>query len=64
MQLSEYAKIINKLCEEYPEAEMVYSVDDEGNEFRRVEIAPVEGYFYEEEGVFGFETEVNAVCVN
>lgn len=45
MTLKEYAKEINKLAEKYPNVLVVYSSDDEGNSFHRVNHAGTVGFF-------------------
>lgn len=45
MTLKAYAKLINKLAEEYPEATVVYASDDEGNNFQLVNHAGTVGFF-------------------
>ena len=45
MKLKEYAKLINKLAEEYPDALVVYASDDEGNSFQKVNHAGTVGFF-------------------
>jgi len=74
MKLKQYLEQLNRLVEKNPEAlkmDVVYSRDDEGNDFQDVEFAPGLGNF-ERVGRGGdFTTvdeldggEVNAVCIN
>ena len=65
MKLDNYAIIINKLLEKYPDAEMVYSIDDEGNEFNPINFPPIAGNYDREKGNFNSIVKpINAVCVN
>jgi hypothetical protein len=45
MKLKEYAEIINKLAEEYPDVLVVYASDDEGNSFQKANHAGTVGFF-------------------
>ena len=45
MKLKAYAKLINKLAEEYPDALVVYASDDEGNSFQQVNHTATVGFF-------------------
>ncbi len=78
MTLKEYAKEINKLAEEYPNVLVVYSSDDEGNSFHRVNQAGTVGFIYNGD-FFDLESvkdncnnmfdyyvgkKPNAVCIN
>lgn len=64
MTLKEYAKEIKKLAKEFPEANVVYSIDDEGNGFKQVYFTPIAGKFDGD----GFrkckKSEVTTVCIN
>ena len=55
MKLKEYAKQINKLVKNHPNADVVYSIDDEGNNYRDVYYHPTYGDFDRPEKV---------VCIN
>ena len=78
MKLRDYIENLNKFVEENPEAlelEVIYSSDDEGNDFSRVHYTPSKGIF---EGGYRGEfisleqlddwcrekSEINAVCIN
>ncbi len=67
MKLSEYAKSINELVKKHPDAEVVYSIDEEGNVFKPVIYTPTAGTY--SNGEFSGEEDsedrgVIAVCVN
>lgn len=64
MTIKEYAKVIARLAKKYPDAKVIYSVDDEGNAFNEVEYSPTPGRFART-GEFGSHVEpVNAICIN
>lgn len=73
MNIKEYARVINELASLHPKAEVIYSSDDEGNDYKHVFFHPSAGKFNEKEREFKSfgdpddivkSTEVNAVCVN
>ena len=73
MKLKQYLKELNKLIKDNPEAlnmEVVYSIDDEGNGFQKVEFAPGLGNFEGRyKGEFTTKDElrdekINAICIN
>jgi hypothetical protein len=67
MTIKQYIKQLQLIAKKYPDAELVYSVDEEGNAFDTVDFWPVPGHFDAGEGAFNTDTEgkkVNAVCVN
>ena len=70
MKLKEYATKINALAKVYPDAELVYAIDDEGNAFFPVQFEPVEGQYEDEEfypannDFFAKGKEVTHVCIN
>jgi len=77
MILSDYIKTLNDIFNDYGDVEVIYSSDDEGNDFRKVGYTPSAGnYSNFDEGQFipldqfndyGDEDEtlkVNSVCVN
>ena len=81
MKLKNYIDSLNKLVEENPEVkeyDIVYSTDDEGNAFRKVECSPSVGNYDEYNKEFRNESDIddlkvdypdevfeeNAVCVN
>lgn len=63
MKLKQYANHINELAKKYPNAEVVYAADEEGNNFSNVFYEPSYGHFdgnmFENNG-----GPTNAVCVN
>ena len=63
MTLLEYAKKVNELCSTHPQAEVIYSSDDEGNNFQKVHYCPVLGEF--NDGEFDNKGKtINAICIN
>lgn len=71
MKLKDYAKEIAELAAKYPEANMIYSKDDEGNCFFPLQFSPSAGRFergfWETVGELesgGKTAVINAVCVN
>ena len=67
MKLKEYAKLINVLAEKYPDIDVVYSHDDEGNEFQMVNYQPGIGHFTDlnyGRGEFEQKNPINAICIN
>ena len=71
MKLSELIIKLQAIQEEYGDLECVYSVDDEGNEYKQIHYDPSVGEFIEDERCFVYCDEddmydftVNAVCVN
>jgi hypothetical protein len=68
MHINEYIAQLQEIAKKYPKAEMVYSVDEEGNGFDAVFNLPTPGHFDASTG--GFQPrpharkKVNAVCVN
>lgn len=69
MKLKAYVKKLNKLAEKYPNAQVVFSSDDEGNNFQTVNYEPTLG-FYESREFRSYDPDdedcstINAVCVN
>ena len=71
MKLKEYAMYIAKLAKKHPNATMVFSCDEEGNQYSPVQFNPTTGA-YEFGGTGGEwtpndgtkEFKVTAVCVN
>ena len=68
MKLKEYAKVIAVLAEKYPNAKVIFSIDDEGNAYNEVFYHPTPGHF---DNVMEFEpvgdvkkVKVNAICIN
>lgn len=75
MKLKAYAKLVDALAKKYPNAEVVYARDEEGNGFDTVGFTPGEGHFKDGEFVaselfaehlaeYGEKLKVNAVCIN
>jgi UDP-N-acetylglucosamine 2-epimerase len=66
MQLKEYIAHLQKIAKKYPDLEVVYSADDEGNNYGTVHYSPTIGEY----NLGKFSTEVigdkepNAVCIN
>ena len=80
MTLKKYAKSISELAEKHPDLLVVYSADDEGNSFHKLNRPPTLGFFepkhgdyfypldhvkqYPEEYEMYANTKPNAVCLN
>lgn len=72
MKLSEFVGDLQQLMIDNPanaELSVVFSTDDEGNEFRKIHFAPSLGTYDEHSGDFYTDEEmekqeINAVCVN
>ena len=69
MIFKDYLAKLLEVAELHPEAlgwEMIYSQDDEGNNFQLVHYSPSAGYFKDSEFLSVFETKKspNSVCVN
>lgn len=67
MKLKEYIKKLNDILEEHGDLECIYSSDDEGNNFQRVNYSPQAGNFEEEdfnEVDSDDDKEINCVCIN
>jgi hypothetical protein len=64
MTLKEYIKELKKLEKLYPNAQLVYSSDDEGNSFEKVHMGPTAGMFEGREFGGCKPDEVNAICIN
>jgi hypothetical protein len=78
MKLKEYIKGLKDIEKKHPDLEVVYSIDDEGNDYSKVYFSPTLGCFKEEgygseflaEGEFDDwkdeqdDLVVNAVCIN
>ena len=68
MKLKKYAKLIKDLAKKYPEADVCYSSDNEGNSFELVHYKPTMGYWDSDNE--GFTTDdnpdvkPNAIVVN
>lgn len=71
MKLRKYIADLQKLTNDYPDLEVVYSADDEGNYYGKVEYSPSLGHYDHAERSFGQgedenskALEINAVCIN
>jgi hypothetical protein len=73
MQLVEYINNLNEIYNKYgPDLEVVFSIDDEGNEFNKVNFRPSVGIFDEDDRTFmdinadndNLSEEIDAVCIN
>jgi len=70
MKLSEYIKKLQQYEKEYGHLKVIYSVDDEGNDFKNVIYSPSLGYYdgeeytFEEEDEDYFHEDVNCICIN
>ena len=66
MKLSEYFDKLKPFAEKYPDVEVVYAKDEEGNAFEPVCYNPSVGYY--NDNSFTSENEegetVNSVCLN
>lgn len=59
MKMKQYAQLIIDIAKKYPDAEVLYSSDDEGNRFSTVVYAPSYDTFEMMNG-----EEVKGVCIN
>jgi len=70
MKLSEYIKNLQQYEKEYGHLNVIYSADDEGNNFKNVIYSPSLGYYDGEDYMFVdededyFHEDVNCVCIN
>ena len=74
MKLKQYLEILNEMVKDNPEIleyDVIYSSDDEGNNFDFVNYSPTVGEFKEEEfgrGYYTFNSQAeinkNAICLN
>lgn len=69
MKLKEYLKALKKLAKENPqtlEFDVIYSSDDEGNDFQKTVYTPTIGKYSEEERTYETNdlSEANSVCLN
>ncbi len=70
MKLKEYIKGLKKIAEKYPDADVIYASDEEGNNFSTVGFIPSVGHFSDgdfnsdEEDMKEQDLKVNAVCIN
>jgi hypothetical protein len=65
MTLKEYSNKIRNLARKFPDAEVVYASDEEGNTFTKLYYEPTVGIF-KDNGFYGTKDPkvVNAVCIN
>lgn len=67
MKLKHYVEHLNKLLENNPAAGdmlVVYSSDDEGNDYNTVNFTPTVGYYLDREFEGEDGPDDNAVCIN
>lgn len=78
MTLREYIKTLQEFLQENPklaDATVIYSGDDEGNDFHEVDFEPTMGFFEDDcqdfvpleqfdDADFDPDEDVNAVCIN
>jgi len=65
MTLKEYSKKIVKLAKVYPNANVIYTMDGEGNTFAPICYGPIAGNFNDWYFTKNVDSdEVNAICVN
>lgn len=65
MKLLEYIEMLQDIAEEHGNIDVIYSSDDEGNEFSFVQYEPDVCEFDGEcDAIFDGEFDVNAVCIN
>lgn len=66
MKLKKFLKLINEAVEKNPEllkATVVYSIDEEGNAFHKVEVTATPGIYKGGDFDLSYEN-VNAICIN
>ena len=75
MKIKKYLKVLQELAEKYPNADVVFASDAEGNSYDRVNYNPTPGHFNESEFVpeahfeeymqdFEGKLKTNAICLN
>jgi hypothetical protein len=66
MKIKDYIERLNRLAELYPDAELVYSCDDEGNHYSEVLFHPSCGEVKDDEWNPCLETAENVkhICLN
>jgi len=77
MKLNDYIKSLQKIAKKYPDLNVVYAKDDEGNGFKEITFHPSVGNFAPfnnfcggdfvgDDGTeeFAKKFEINAVCLN
>lgn len=68
MKLRDYIEQLNLIAEENPdvlEYDVIYSSDDEGNDYQKIHYGPSIGYYEDREfRQYDEDYEPNAVCIN
>ncbi len=69
MKLKDYRKSLNKLVKEFPElleCEVIYSIDNEGNDYKKVYYMPSAGILHNGKFFGEYETKrkINVICLN
>lgn len=77
MKFKDYVKTLNEILATNPESaeyDVIYSIDEEGNDFKNIYYTPTVGYYdsggfisveqFEEYEDEGYDCIINSVCVN
>lgn len=72
MKLKEYINNLTKELEKYPDLDVVYAIDSEGNRFHKVSFSPSIGHYNKNDftQIENFEDyqltekDINAICIN
>ncbi|NLE04248.1 MAG: hypothetical protein GX638_05520 [Crenarchaeota archaeon] len=67
MKASELIKQLETLMNQYGDLDLVYAIDDEGNDFKLVYFDASVGNYNEENREFhslGVSNKINAICIN
>ena len=71
MKLKDYIKKLQEIEKDYPDLEVIYAADDEGNHFRPVNHTPClgnygGGEFINDDGTeeFSQQFKINSICLN
>lgn len=67
IKLKDYIKRLNKLAEENPDAILIYSSDDEGNNYNEIHFEPEIIYYSKENNEINdieYDGYVKAICIN
>lgn len=75
MKLKEYIKNLQEIAEEYgDDLDIVWAIDDEGNDYRKVDNLGIVGHFvynghhdnefYDEESCYNKDYKINSVLIN
>lgn len=67
MKIEEYLKHLTELAKAHPNADVVYAIDEEGNQFCPVVTEPSSGFYNAATEEFDSQrddSEVNAICLN